>query len=136
MVLMLSKLAVHYYRPDFTEGQARSLISDMVVDLAEFTVGEVEAAILAYRQQAPSPGKAKYFPDSGALRQLASAERKHRREVQAAPVRALFPGRPLMWWMRSKNLWHPSWIENDVPEGELVRDERGSPLREPRRVAV
>ena len=132
VVLMLSKLAVHYYRPDFTEGQARSLIADMVVDLSEFTLGEVEAAIVAYRQQAPSPGKAKYFPDSGTLRQLASAERKHRREVQAAPVRALFPGRPLMWWMRSKRLWHPTWLENDVPEGELIRDELAGPLRAPR----
>jgi len=134
VVMALSKLAVHYYRPDFTEGQAKSLISDMVGDLGEFSVGEIEAAIAAYRQAPPSAGKAKYFPDSGTLRKLASDERAHRRAVAAAPVQAVWPGRPLMWWMRAKQLWHPSWIENDVPMGEKVRDVIGGPLRDPARV--
>src|SRR3954466_2645273 len=34
IALLLSRLAVHFYRPDFTEGQARSMIGDMVGDLS------------------------------------------------------------------------------------------------------
>ena len=113
---MLSKLAVHYYRPDFNEGQARSLIADMVQDLSEFSVGEIEAAIAAYRQAPPPPGKQKYFPDSGALRQLAAAERRHRQEVSERAPLCNFDSRPCAWWYQPKNRWKPHWREEDIPD--------------------
>jgi len=79
IMVLLAKLAVHYYRPDFTEGQAKSLISDMVHDLVEFDVPEVELAIREYQPQTASE---RYAPDHvvvfarGAL-ETALARKRH-----------------------------------------------------------
>jgi len=117
VALLLSKLAVHYYRPDFTEGQARQLIGDMVEDLAEYRVDEIERAITAYRRQPPAPGKAKYFPDSGTLRNFANIERRERIEAEKAKPKRFECGesRPIMWWTLPANLWRSHWQESEIP---------------------
>lgn len=129
---MLSKLAVHYYRADFTEAQARSQIGDMVQDLIEFPVPEVEMAITIYRQTPPLPGKVKYFPDSSALRAIVLEGRRDRAALdRIAPVSAVSVSRPCMWWTRPKNRWNFDWREADVPDGELIKDITGGPFRRP-----
>lgn len=115
-------MAVHYYRPDFTEGQARSLIGDMVEDLVEFDIVDVETAITDYRRTPPAPGKSKYFPDSGTLRKLAAESREDRKPAfQSGDGKILRPeyadgARPACWWVQAPYLWQPSWSESDIPE--------------------
>lgn len=115
LTVLLSRLAIHYYRPDFTEAHARLLVEDYVQDLAEFAICDVEAAIRDYRQQ-PTKGKAKYFPDSSQLRDLASANAKHREEM-ARPVRKpMHEGRPTGWYLRKRETWEPHWREDEIPQ--------------------
>jgi len=112
-------LAVHYYRPDFTEGQAKSLIRDMVEDLSMFTLGEIDASIKAYRRD----GANRFFPTSGQLRTpilQASAERAKDSRIsdKALPSET----RPIMWWMLPRKCWNADWREQDAPDGALVYD--------------
>ena len=129
IVLLLSKLAIHYYRPDFTEGQARQLIADLTDDLEEFPVSEVETAIRLYRQDA----KNKYFPTSGALRGIILAARRERADMDSRPKRVVPLCRPSRWHDWPKSRWDASWLETEVPDGELIQDEPGSVYRQPRR---
>jgi hypothetical protein len=110
----LMGLSVHYYRPDFTEGQARVLIRDMLEDLGEFTASQVNNAIRSYRQDP----KSKYFPTSGQLRELASgARREERLACDTKPVRLEFgDSRPLKWWCQSQKMWQRHWREDEIPQ--------------------
>lgn len=63
VAILLAKLAVHYYRPDFTEAAAQSLIGDMVEDLHKFPIVDTEQAIKQYRRDP----KNRFFPNSGQL---------------------------------------------------------------------
>lgn len=136
IMLCLSKLAVHYYRPDFTEGQAKVLITDMVNDLSDYRFDEIEIAARDYRKDAEN----KFFPRSGQLINLVTAERRERRLAREAgrkrgpsgPDLRAYPdglSRPLMWWMKPRKLWKPSWREAEVPDGEMVNDEETGALR-------
>lgn len=119
--MLLSKLAVHYYRPDFTEGQAKSLISDMVEDLAEFAVHEVDVAIKAYRRDA----KNRFFPTSGALRGIILEARKDRHESEKVSAKPLPKDcRPIMWWALPPYLWKAHWRETDIPIDEISAYQR------------
>lgn len=127
--MMLGKLAVHYYRPDFTEGQARQLILDYLDDLADFPLHVTEKAIRAYRCD---PGS-EFFPKLGRLIELAKrAERDA--EAPSKPLPALRESRSIRWWSQCKLLWKPHWRESEVPMGEKVRDVPGGPMRDPERV--
>jgi hypothetical protein len=131
--MLLARLAGHYYRPDFPEVASLSLIADLVEDLREFAVTDIEWAINTYRKEPPAPGKAKYFPDSGTLRKLAS-KAQHARIEASTPARQLVPefgNRPRLWWMQPKQHWQPHWRESEVPVGEMVRDEIGGKHRQP-----
>ena len=133
IILLLSKLAVHYYQADFTELMAKSRIRDMVGDLIEFAIPDVEKAIEGYRRMPFPPGKFKPFPDSGTLRKLASDERKHREDLaKSPPISPQFrESRPIMWWAKPKAHWRESWKEGEVPAGQLIRDDLGTKLRQP-----
>jgi hypothetical protein len=63
ILVLLGKLAVHYWRPDFTPGQARQLYADYVEDLREYSLRDINNAILKYRRDAES----KFFPTCGQL---------------------------------------------------------------------
>lgn len=117
IVLMLSRLAVHFYRPDFTEGQAKSMITDMVHDLAGLDMRDLEKGIATYRQTPFPMGKFKPFPDSGTLIRLANVERNHRVDIEGKqPIRPQFgDSRPNMWWCKSPYLWEPHWRESEIP---------------------
>lgn len=112
--MLLSRLAIHYYRPDFTEGQAKLLIQDYVHDLADFAVCDVEAAIRDYRQQ-PTKGKAKYFPDSAQLRELATENAKHRSKMSAPERKPYHQSRPNAWYLRPRAQWESHWHEDEIP---------------------
>ena len=124
-MILLSKLAIHYYRPDFSEGQARQLISDMVQDLIEFPVPEIDMAITLYRRDPAN----KYFPTPAALRAIVLLGRKERAALDRMGQKVTPVNRPLMWWHRPKSRWNVGWLEADVPRGELVRDTEDGPLR-------
>lgn len=119
IALLLSKLAVHYYRPDFTEAQAKSMISDMVSDLEEFPVHYIEAAIREYRRDPNS----RFFPTSGQLRKICSEHRKEENEARGKErIKFQFgEGRPLFWWLKPRAQWAKHWRENDIPLDEVRR---------------
>lgn len=63
ILALLAKLALHYWRPDFTPGQARQVYADYVYDLGPFALSDIASAINKYRQT----GANRFFPTSGAL---------------------------------------------------------------------
>lgn len=67
---MLSKLAMHYWRPDFTPGQMRHLMADYLEDLRGFTPVQVAEACAKYRRDAAN----KFFPRTGQLLELLKPE--------------------------------------------------------------
>lgn len=111
--MILSRLAIHYYRPDFTEGQAKLLIADMVEDLREYSPDVVADACSEYRRKADS----KFFPNSGTLRALALEIVKHRNEA-AKKLRPLPDSRPLCWWLKPRNQWKTHWHESEIPRDQ------------------
>lgn len=142
MILLLSRLALHYYRPDFTEGQAKLLILDMASDLDPYTAGDVEVAIGAYRRNSAN----KFFPRSGDIIEVINTIRKARREAEAdVKRRPAVPGnhagkrypddksRPAMWWMLPRAHWKPSWRESEAPDDGLVYDAETGARRKPYR---
>jgi len=133
LTAMLAKLAQHYYRPDFTEGQARQLIRDYLHDLAEFDLRDVDAGVTAYRRDP----KSKFFPTVGQLRERILEAQKDRlasARMGTAKARPQFgDSRPIMWWALPKNLWQPHWSESDVPFDMRVKDAPGGKWRWPHR---
>lgn len=132
--MILSRLAIHYYRPDFTEGQAKLLIEDMVQDLGEFDTDIVTEACSTYRQRKDS----KFFPTSGVLRALCNeieqANAKVAREQLRGKGRPAQGFRPNMWWMKPREQWHlfGNWQESEVPMGEKIKHH--GKWREPERI--
>lgn len=128
IAVLLAKLAVHYYRPNFTENQAKSLIGDLVEDICEFSVAQIEVAIRQYRQAASS----KYFPTSGQLREILFANKKHADEMATKWVgsegKPLVPqfgeSRPHFWWMKPRQLWQVHWREDEIPEEHAAMFQR------------
>lgn len=117
--MALARMAIHFYRPDFTEQHAKLLIQDYVTDLSDLDTCDVETAIRTYRQAPPQPGKPKYFPDSATLRQLAVAAAKDR-ILMSRPLKPLTDSRPIMWWLRPQESWKPNWRESDIPQDEMA----------------
>lgn len=63
ILALLGKLAVFYWRPDFTAEQAKQLYADYVDDLNRFALRDIKNAITEYRQN----GENRFFPTSGQL---------------------------------------------------------------------
>lgn len=113
LVALLRRLSAHCPLQNVTPEQTTTRLLEMADDLATFSIADVEAAIRAYRQDP----KAKFFPTSGRLIELAGQARKERDEAQRGPARAEFgESRPIMWWMISRKLWAPRWREEEIPE--------------------
>lgn len=116
LTMLLMRLAVHYYRADFNQQQATSLIRDMVEDLGNYVVQEVDAAIRAYRLDA----KERYFPRSGQLKAI--IERHHAEGSMGCYGPKLKPefgdSRPIRWWLLPRQFWQPHWRVGDIPEAE------------------
>lgn len=60
---ILSRLGLHFWRPDFTEGQAKLLFSDLYSDLADFSPNEISTACATWRRNPEN----RFFPTSGQL---------------------------------------------------------------------
>lgn len=73
----LLRLQAHYWRPDFTQAQARELYADYIEDLAELPPDLLDEAIRRYRRD-PS---AKFFPRSGDLLGLINVDWQTRRRA-------------------------------------------------------
>jgi hypothetical protein len=131
---LLRRLAIPYYRPDFTEQQATALIADYILDLAEFAICDVEEAARVYRKDP----KSEFFPKPGVLCKLASDARKERNaRSDRKPMKLEFgEARPLMWWTQPVQLWRSNWRESETPLGAMVKDTVGGRLRLPERVVL
>src|ERR1700733_2885024 len=60
---LLTKLALHYWRPSFTPAQVKLVLRDFLHDLAPFRCDTVAKACEAY----PTAPDSKFFPHPGAL---------------------------------------------------------------------
>lgn len=67
IITLLSRLALHYWRPDFTEAQAKLVIQDFVRILSPISYGELDRACTAWLSNAEN----KFFPKPGELLALA-----------------------------------------------------------------
>lgn len=116
---LLGRLALHYYRPDFTEGQSKLVIEDMIGDLIEYDPRDVAEACTAWRRKP----EASYFPKSGQLigcireRHEASianarANKPAFRAIQYETSALAAPLKPYRQILAEKNLALP------VPDGE------------------
>lgn len=66
ILAVLAKLAMIYWRPDFTPGQAKHLYAQYLDDLREFAFADIVEAAQKYRRDAAN----KFFPLPGQLRGL------------------------------------------------------------------
>lgn len=113
--MALMNLAVHFYRPDFTEGQARLLIRDMLDDVEGCTPQHLDAAAKQWRRNPAN----KFFPTSGQFRKLAYEAREEERrntEYEARGGRKFEFGdsRPFGWEYHQKRFWKPHWKVSDL----------------------
>jgi len=59
----LSRLALHYWRPDFSPSQVKLLLQDFLHDLEHYSPRDIEYACESYRRDPAN----KFFPTPGAL---------------------------------------------------------------------
>ena len=83
ILALLAKMALHYWRPDFTPSQAKQLYGDYVDDLSQYPMSKVAAAIEEYRQRG-----GKFFPTVQQLISLILGEARLEAENPGAPDRA------------------------------------------------
>lgn len=69
ILILLGKLALVYWRPEFTPMQAAQLYEQYLDDLREFASADVRASIERYRRNVEN----KFFPTPGQLRGLIEA---------------------------------------------------------------
>lgn len=62
----LARLALHYWRPDFTPAQAKLLLADFLHDLQGYPPKDVEYACAAYRQNPEN----RFYPTPGQLLEI------------------------------------------------------------------
>ena len=74
---ILSRLALHFPRPDFTEAQAKLLLADILRDLVAFSPAEINKACAEWR----SNPKNRFYPTSGQLIGLMRPHSEPRRRL-------------------------------------------------------
>lgn len=65
IMALLGKLALHYWRPDFTPGQAKQVYADYVEHLLPYPMVEIAASIKCYQASPDS----NFYPSIGRLLQ-------------------------------------------------------------------
>lgn len=87
---ILSKLALHYWRADFTPEQAKMLLADFYDDLGKFTPAEIQTACARWRRNPEN----RFFPTPGGLLGLLTpkSDPPHHLKLYRAPP-ALSPPR-------------------------------------------
>lgn len=112
----ISRLALHYWRPDLAERHAKLVVQDFIEDLSEFSTEAVEDACRAYRRD---PGS-KHFPKPGELRSLAAEAQTTRFNSTSASTASSRINdlcfRPALWWLHPENHWKTHWKPDDIPE--------------------
>ena len=111
---ILSRLAIHYYRSDMPESAFKSIIADMLDDLAEFAFVDIEHAVKAHRQNP----KSRFFPTPGELRLLAQQSAADR-TTASKPRQSFKPeygeSRPILWWFIPRRFWRQTWLVSEIP---------------------
>lgn len=74
---ILSRLALHYWRPDFDQGQFRNLLGDFLDDLKAYQPAQISAACDAYRRSGE-----KFFPTPGQLLKFIKADSPSRPRLE------------------------------------------------------
>lgn len=69
---ILARLALHFWRPDFTPEQARMVIEDYLDDLRGYSPTQIERACMQFRKRPDST----FFPKSGQLLGILGADRE------------------------------------------------------------
>lgn len=83
VITALGALSLHYWRPDFTQEQARMLYGDYISDLSDYPIDLILDGIKAYRKKP----EAKWFPKVGEL--IALVEPHYRKRLAiAAEIRS------------------------------------------------
>lgn len=103
----IAKLAVHYYRPDFTPEHAKLLFADFAEDLRDYPIDRIEDACRAYRRDPEN----RFFPTPGQLRAYIPKP-----PVDTGPKVLPYSARPTAWWMMPREQWRPEWRDAEVPE--------------------
>lgn len=75
----LGRLALHYWRPDFTAEQAKLLYQDFISDLAGVTAEELNEACGEWRRDPLN----RFFPTTGQLRELVTDRLRDRARVKS-----------------------------------------------------
>lgn len=81
ILLLLAKLAVVYWRPDFTASQAKELYSQYLDDLRDFAFQDIADSIEKYRRDPEN----KFYPTPGQLRGAIA--------------------KPPAWWVNGQTEW-------------------------------
>jgi len=102
ILLLLGKLALVYWRPDFTPKQAEQLYAQFLDDLRDLPFESIVGAIEAYRRNPEN----KFYPTPGQLRGLII--------------------NPPGWWVGSRNEWVKE-VREDAKK-ELVKLEGKLPV--------
>lgn len=76
---ILARLALHYWRPDFSPQQAKLLIEDMVCDLQGYSAGQVQDACASYRRKVEN----RFFPRGADIIALMRADMPSRSYLPA-----------------------------------------------------
>lgn len=84
VLTLLGELSLNYWRPDFTQEQARGLYRSYVEDLCDYPIREIAASMQEYRKD----GANRFFPTSGQLIDLMLGKDELERENPGAPDRA------------------------------------------------
>jgi hypothetical protein len=66
ILAMVVQLAMLYWRPDYTPGQAKQVYATYLEDLRDYSLAAIRRAVTAYRRDPAN----KFFPHPGALRGL------------------------------------------------------------------
>lgn len=115
IIMHLSRLWGHYWRPDMPTALADEVLIDWVNDLRDYDLIAVSAACDRWRR---SPKE--FFPKPGQLIPLVIEEQ---RELRAKATHATLPPfrrstasfRPSMWWSLPQHLWQPHWHDDEIP---------------------
>lgn len=92
IIELLAKLAVIYWRPDFTMSQLREMYSQYLDAIEQFAFKDIAAAIEKWRND----GANKFFPTPGELRSLIAT--------------------PPSWWCSGRNEWMAELRDDSTKE--------------------
>lgn len=106
IIELLAKLAVVYWRPNFSEAQLRELYSQYLDAVEKFAFKDIALALEKWRND----GANKFFPTPGELRNLIIT--------------------PPSWWCSGRLEWSKELLEDSAREFKAALGKQSTPLLE------